>query len=213
MESETGENKDAAFLKLQQNIEVQAALLSRLRDENSDLRKQLGETVSKYNVTCKTASDFREYNTQLKQELQEVEAHLAMVLDAREQELDRHNAETELLQQEQEQKNNELIKQLKLLQKKTSGPRSAEAPTHSETICVACNAEAPTCSETIYVASYVEASTCTEQVNWKDAYAQTESDAALFPLRVAARKLQEGISKAENEFRAAIAQRSDRWGD
>jgi len=122
MESETGEHKDAAFLKLEQKIEVQAALLSRLRDENLDLRKRLGETVNKYNVTCRTAGHFREYNIQLKQNLQEVEAHLAMVLDAREQELDRHNAETELLQQEHEQKNNELIKQLKLLKKKLLGP-------------------------------------------------------------------------------------------
>ena len=102
MESESGENKDAALSKLQKKTEVQDALLSRLRDENSDLREQLGKAQDKCDVACQTARDFREYNIRLQQQLREVEAHLAMVLDARELEKDSHAAEQELVQQEQE---------------------------------------------------------------------------------------------------------------
>ena len=173
-------------------------MLSRLRDESSDLREQLGKAQDKCDVACQTARDFREYNIRLQQQLREVEAHLAMVLDARELEKDSHAAEQELVQQEQEQKHNELIKQVKLLQKKTSQARSAETPTHAETM---------------RVVAYAEASTCVEQVHWRDSYAQADSDAVLFPSRIAAQKLHEDIRKAEDAFRDATAQGNDRWAD
>ena len=130
------------FRNYKKKTEVQDALLSRLRDESSDLREQLGKAQDKCDVACQTARDFREYNIRLQQQLREVEAHLAMVLDARELEKDSHAAEQELVQQEQEQKHNELIKQVKLLQKKTHplawNKYIGEIPTPKQTAMQCC---------------------------------------------------------------------------
>ena len=194
MESETGQIKDTAFLMLQRKMELQATLLSHIRLENSDLRKQLETVEGKHDVVAQTARDFQTQNTHLKQrldeakahdrrvkqQLQEVEAHLAMVLDARDLEKDSHNAEVELLQQELTRTNNDLIKQEKL-QKKISQP------------------------------SCKEASTGTEGTIWADSYAQTDGDAALHPLRRAAEKLHQDVHEAVNAFRAAVKRGSERW--
>jgi hypothetical protein len=123
------------------------------------------------------------HDRRLKQQLQEVEAHLAMVLDARDLEKDSHDAEVELLQQELARKNNELIKQEKLLKTKLSQPSSKEA------------------------------STCTDRTIWADSYTQTDGDTALHPLRSAAKKLHEDINRAENDFSDAVKQGSVRWDD
>ena len=109
------ESKDDEISRLKKKIEVQASLLSSLRLESSGLRRQKDVAEGKCEVACETARDFRERNMQLKQQLLEVEAHLAMLLTARDAEKDSHDAEVNLLQEELALKHNELVKQEKLI--------------------------------------------------------------------------------------------------
>ena len=166
----------------------------------------------KCEVACDTARDFRERNMHLKQQLLEVEAHLAMLLTARDAEKDSHDAEVNLLQEELALKHNELVKQEKLFQKKiytrsgTADPAAepgAKFAVDLSTEAVELTAEPLLGTETPATSERVLVNSST----------QTNSDLVLFPLRVAARKLHEDIYAAQETFRAAILQASDRWAD
>ena len=114
------ESKDEEISRLKKKIEVQDSLLS-------SLRRQMVVAEGKCEVACDTARDFRERNIHLKQQLLEVEAHLAMLLTARDAEKDSHDAEVNLLQEELLLKHNELVKQEKLFQKKIHTQRHGRA--------------------------------------------------------------------------------------
>jgi chromosome segregation ATPase len=205
-ESETVENNGNASLTLQRKIDFQTALISRLRNDNSDLQKQLDDAQDTLNVCTMITRDKVRENRDLKQqleevqdhnlrvnlELKEVEAHLAIVLDAREFEKNSHETAMDLLQRELEQKHNQLIKQEKL-NKKTSSKPSCKTVS--------------TCTESVLV----DASTCIE-TTWEDQYAQTDGDLAFHPLRTAAQKLQDEMNKAAQVFKTHIQGR-ERWSD
>ena len=188
---------------------AQASLLASLRLESSGLRRQIDVAEGKCEVACQTARDFREHNLQLKQQLREVEAHLAMLLDAREAEKDSHDAEVELLQEELALKHAELIKREKLFQKKISSQSGTAEPAAETGVHRAAELTSKSDQQLTEPIPGTDCSAAYEPT-LVDSYAQTDSDAVLFPLRVAARKLQEDIRKAEETFRTTIAQTSDR---
>ena len=214
MELEAGEDKDAAILRLQQKVEVQTALLNRLRLENSGLRQQVAEAEEAARFAGMVARDFRLKHDQKQQHLQEVETHLAILLDAGDFERGRNDAEVELLQQELKQKQNQLIKQEKMLQMKISQPSSMLEPAAES---VAAEPAGELATETVMLPADHATGTETpaaSEIFFVDSYAQTDGDLGLFPLRVAVRTFLEDIRKAENAFVAAtIAQKPDRWAD
>ena len=206
------ESKDDEIARLKKKIEVQASLLSSLRLESSGLRRQKDIAEGKCEVACETARDFRERNMELKRQLLEVEAHLAMLLTNRDAEKDSHDAEVNLLQEELALKHNELVKQEKLFQKKIHTRSGTAEPAAEPGAKFAVDHSTEAVELTAEPLLGTETAANSERI-LVNSSSQTDSDLVLFPLRVAARKLHEDIYSAQESFRAAILQASDRWAD
>jgi GTPase involved in cell partitioning and DNA repair len=132
------------------------------------------------------------------QQLQVVEAELMHALDAREAERSSHREAMKLLNQELDSLKPQLMKVQKKLQA-TQAAKLGRAHAYAQTENVGADASLQT------------------EPNVANAPVQTDEDMALFPLRSAAQKLREDLSRADQTFQSlaqgAASHCQRRWAD
>jgi chromosome segregation ATPase len=208
--------------KLQRRLELQSALLSQLKADamkaEADARAAEAKAAfaeGRYEVCAQTVRDFRQDNIELRQRIAEVEARnavlaeqlreseqqlhiveaeLMLVLDAR----DADRQALELLSQEQSSLKPQLLKVQKQLQAMQAA-KLGRVHAYAQTENIGADASLQT------------------EPNITDASMQTDEDLALFPLRSAAQKLREDLSRADQTFQSLVqgaASHSQRkWAD
>jgi DNA repair exonuclease SbcCD ATPase subunit len=210
--------------KLQRRLELQSALLSQLKADamkaEADARAAEAKAAfaeGRYEVCAQTVRDFRQDNIELRQRIAEVEARnavlaeqlreseqqlhiveaeLMLVLDAR----DADRQALELLSQEQSSLKPQLLKvqkQLQAMQAAKLGRVHAYAQTENIGADASLQTE-PSLTSPMHLCRQME-------------------DLALFPLRSAAQKLREDLSRADQTFQSLVqgaASHSQRkWAD